>query len=68
MARLPDGVDEASLIDAALARGVKMTGLAHTYHDAGKAQGGLIIGYGAVTPTEIHQGVQLVAEALATLA
>ena len=67
MARLPDGVDEASLIDAALARGVKMTGLSHTYHDADKAPGGLIIGYGNVTPTEIQQGVQLVAEALATL-
>jgi GntR family transcriptional regulator/MocR family aminotransferase len=67
MAQLPDGVDEASLIDAALARGVKVTGLSHTYHDADKAQAGLIIGYGAVTPTDIQQGVQLVAEALAML-
>ena len=67
MARLPDGIDEAALIDAALARGVKVTGLSHTYHDASRALGGLILGYGAVTPSEIDQGVQLVAEALATL-
>ncbi len=67
MARLPVGVDETSLMDAALARGVKMTGLSHTYHDPDAAPGGLILGYGNVTPSEIHQGVQLVAEALATL-
>jgi GntR family transcriptional regulator/MocR family aminotransferase len=67
MARLPDGVDEEELIATAVARGVKVTGLSHTYHDLDTAPGGLILGYGAVTTSEIQQGVQLVAEALARL-
>jgi GntR family transcriptional regulator/MocR family aminotransferase len=67
MARLPEGVDEGSLLSAALARGVKMTGLSHTYHDPETADRGLILGYGNVTPSEIDQGVRLVAEALARL-
>ncbi len=65
LAWLPDGVDEAAVIDRAAALGVRVTGVAGTHFDAERARGGLIFGYGLVTTSEIDEGVSLVAQALA---
>lgn len=67
LAWLPAGVNEAALVTGAAARGVRMTDVAHTYSDPGRAPGGLIFSYGAVTASEIEEGVRLVADALAAL-
>jgi GntR family transcriptional regulator/MocR family aminotransferase len=67
LAMLPPDVDEESIIDAAAASGVRIRGLAPTYHDPSRAPGGLIFGYGLVTPSEIGEGVRLVAGAMASL-
>ena len=64
LALLPAGLDEAAVMARALAAGVKVTGLRHTYQDVAHAPGGLILGYGQVTPAQIDEGVQLLAEAV----
>ena len=67
LAMLPAGVDEAAVIDASAASGVKVTGLRHTYHHPERAPGGLILGYGQVTTSDIDAGVRLVAKAVDAL-
>ena len=64
LALLPRGIDEAVVIDRALAAGVKVTGLRQTYQDAVHAPGGLILGYGQVSPERIDEGVRLLAAAV----
>ena len=64
LALLPRGVDEAAVIDGALAAGVKVTGLRHTYQDPGRARDGLILGYGQVSAAQIDEGVRLLAVAV----
>jgi len=63
---LPRGVDEATVIERALASGVKVTGLRHTYKDPDRAPGGLILGYGQVSAAQIDEGVRLLAAAVAS--
>ena len=64
LAMLPPGMDEENVIDAAMASGVKVRGLAPTYHDPSQAPGGLLFGYGVVTPSEIEEGIRIVARAV----
>ena len=64
LAMLPSGMDEEVVIDAAMASGVKVRGLAPTYHDPSRAPGGLLFGYGVVTPSEIEEGIRIVARAV----
>jgi GntR family transcriptional regulator/MocR family aminotransferase len=66
LALLPPGIDEAVVMERALAAGVKVTGLRHTYHDPERAPGGLILGYGQVPAAQIDDGVRLLAAAVAT--
>jgi len=65
LALLPRGVDEGAVIERALASGVKVTGLRHTYQDPERAAGGLILGYGQVSVAQIEEGVRLLAAAVA---
>jgi GntR family transcriptional regulator/MocR family aminotransferase len=65
LAWLPDGIDEAAVIERAATLGVRVTGVAGTHFDAERARGGLIFGYGLVTTSEIDEGVSLVAQVLA---
>ena len=67
LAMLPSGIDEGAVLDRALARGVKVTGLRHTYHDPTRAPGGLIFGYGQVTASDIDEGVRVVARVVDAL-
>jgi GntR family transcriptional regulator / MocR family aminotransferase len=64
LAMLPAGIDEASVIETALAAGVKVTGLRHTYEDPARAPGGLILGYGLVSVSQIDEGVRLLSKAI----
>jgi GntR family transcriptional regulator/MocR family aminotransferase len=64
LALLPRGVDEATVMERAVASGVKVTGLRHTYHDPAHAPGGLILGYGQVSVAQIDEGVRLLATAV----
>jgi GntR family transcriptional regulator/MocR family aminotransferase len=64
LAMLPRGIDEALVIESASASGVKVTGLRPTYLDPAHAPGGLILGYGQVSASEIDEGVRLVATAV----
>ena len=66
LALLPRGIDEAAVIEQALAAGVKVTGLRHTYQDPVRAPGGLILGYGQVPVAHIDEGVRLLASAVAS--
>jgi GntR family transcriptional regulator/MocR family aminotransferase len=67
LALLPRGVDEAAVLDASAADGVKLTGLSHTYHDPTRAPAGLIFGYGQVDASRIEDGVRVVARAVDAL-
>jgi GntR family transcriptional regulator/MocR family aminotransferase len=67
IAWLPDGVDEAALVERAAAAGVAAYGLA-SYHSARRdAPGGLLFGYGTLTEAEIEEGIRLVAVALSEI-
>ena len=66
LALLPRGVDEAAVIERAVASGVKVTGLRHTYKDPDRAPAGLILGYGQVSAAQIDEGVRLLAAAFAS--
>ena len=66
LALLPHAVDEAAVIERALAAGVKVTGLRHTYHDRADAPGGHILGYGQGSAPQIDEGGRLLAAAVAT--
>jgi GntR family transcriptional regulator/MocR family aminotransferase len=65
LAWLPEGVDEAGVVDRAETLGARVNGVSPTHFDPERAPGGLIFGYGTVTETEIDEGVRLVAQALA---
>ena len=62
---LPDGVDEQAVARRAGAAGVLVYNLSRYGHARAGGPGGLIFGYGAVGESEIVEGVQIVAEALA---
>jgi len=65
LAWLPDGIAERAVVERAEALGVKVNGVSPTHFVPERAPGGLIFGYGAVTTSDIEQGVRLVAEAIA---
>jgi GntR family transcriptional regulator/MocR family aminotransferase len=64
LALLPGGVDEGAVIERSLASGIKVTGLRPTYRDGSTAPGGLILGYGQVSVSQIDEGVRLLATAV----
>jgi GntR family transcriptional regulator / MocR family aminotransferase len=64
--RLPPGVDEPALLQAAGERGVGVEGLSlHRYSASGPP--GVLVGYGGLSEPAIEQGVKLLGEALKTL-
>jgi GntR family transcriptional regulator/MocR family aminotransferase len=67
VAWLPPGVDEAAVVDGALARGVNVNGITPYRRLRGDRPGGLVFGYGTPSETEIEAGIQLVAETLAAI-
>jgi GntR family transcriptional regulator/MocR family aminotransferase len=67
LALLPPGIDEAVVLEAGAAEGVKVTGLRHTYDDPSRAPGGLIFGYGQVPVSDIDAGVRVVARIVDSL-
>ena len=67
LAWLPAGLDERALTDAAAAAGVRVTGLSGTYSDPDRAPADVVLGYGAVTTSQIEEGVVALAEAARSL-
>lgn len=64
LVELPSGVDEATLVSAAAARGVGLEGLAlHRFVPGGPP--GLVLGFAGMPEPAIEQSVRLIAEALA---
>jgi GntR family transcriptional regulator / MocR family aminotransferase len=59
---LPDGVDDAVVAERALAAGVAVQPL--SYHRLRPGPPGLVIGYAAVTPDRLREGVRLLARAV----
>jgi GntR family transcriptional regulator / MocR family aminotransferase len=59
---LPDGVDDAAVAEEALAAGVAVQPL--SYHRLRPGPPGLVIGYAAVTPDRLREGVRLLAGAV----
>ncbi|MDX6610141.1 MAG: GntR family transcriptional regulator / MocR family aminotransferase [Solirubrobacterales bacterium] len=67
LAELPEGLDEAALVNAAAARGVGLEGLAlHRFKPTGPP--GLVLGFAGLPEQAIEQSVRLLAEALAEVA
>jgi GntR family transcriptional regulator/MocR family aminotransferase len=66
---VPADVGEDELVSAAAARGVGLYGLTPYRHAPATAEtpGGLLFGYGRLTPDQIDEGIALVGEALADL-
>jgi GntR family transcriptional regulator/MocR family aminotransferase len=67
VAWLPDGVDEAALIERAATVGVALTGITPAHRIRRDGPGGLIFGYGMPTETEIEEGIRLIAAELEAL-
>jgi GntR family transcriptional regulator / MocR family aminotransferase len=67
VAWLPDGVDEAALIERAAAVGVALTGVTPAHRIPRNGPGGLIFGYGMPSEAEIEEGIRLIAAELAAL-
>jgi GntR family transcriptional regulator/MocR family aminotransferase len=63
LAWLPDGVDEAALVELAAEEGVAVDG-ASPYRIESDGPGGLLFGYGAVNEAGIDEGVRLIAGAM----
>jgi GntR family transcriptional regulator/MocR family aminotransferase len=64
VARLPDGLDEETVVDAALARSVGLYGMeGYRSVPAGRAQA-LVLGYGDVSEDAIERGIRAVREIL----
>lgn len=66
MAMLPPDLTEDALQAAALDRGVGVYGLA-PYWVSGQGPAGVVFGYGSVTEKEVVEGIDLLAEAIASL-
>jgi GntR family transcriptional regulator/MocR family aminotransferase len=64
LAWLPDGVDEATLVERAAELGVGVEGLTPYRSASGDGPGGLLFGYGTVTEAGIEEGVRLIASLL----
>jgi GntR family transcriptional regulator / MocR family aminotransferase len=64
VAWLPDGIDEAALIERAAAHGVALTGVTPYHRIRHDGPGGLIFGYGMPTESEIEEGIRLIAREL----
>ena len=63
VAHLPDGSDEAAVIEAAARRGVAVYGLA-PYRIAREGRPGLIFGYATLGERALAEGIELLAEAV----
>ena len=59
---LPDGIDDAAVAERVLAAGVAVQPL--SYHRLRPGPPGLVIGYAAVTPDRLWEGVRLLAKAV----
>jgi GntR family transcriptional regulator/MocR family aminotransferase len=64
VAWLPDGVDEATVIERAAAAGVAIDGVSPYYTAPRDGPGGLLFGYGTLTEAEIDEAIRLVAGAM----
>ncbi|HZQ97798.1 MAG TPA: PLP-dependent aminotransferase family protein [Chloroflexota bacterium] len=64
MARI-DGVEERALVDAALERGVALYPVGPSYVGPAPEGAGLLLGFGALGPAAVEEGVQRLAEAVA---
>lgn len=68
LVRLPDDLDEAQLVDAALAAGVRVYPLAPYRSSRRRGVGeGLALGYGCVRPDDAEAGVRRLSEVVAAL-
>jgi GntR family transcriptional regulator/MocR family aminotransferase len=63
---LPPDLDEAAVVAAAARRGVTINGVA-PYRIADRGPGGLIFGYATLSERAVHEGVALLAAAIADL-
>ena len=63
MALLPPDLAEEPLQAAALERGLGVYGLA-PYWVSGPGPAGLVFGYGSLTPKEVVEGIELLADAI----
>jgi GntR family transcriptional regulator/MocR family aminotransferase len=61
LAWLPDGIDEATLVERAAELGVGVEGLTPYRSASSIGPGGLLFGYGTVTEGGIEEGVRLIA-------
>jgi GntR family transcriptional regulator/MocR family aminotransferase len=61
LAWLPDGIDEATLVERAAELGVGVEGLTPYRSASSVGPGGLLFGYGTVTEGGIEEGVRLIA-------
>jgi GntR family transcriptional regulator/MocR family aminotransferase len=61
LAWLPEGVDEATLVERAGDLGVGLEGLTPYRSASGDGPGGLLFGYGTVTEAGIEEGVRIIA-------
>jgi GntR family transcriptional regulator/MocR family aminotransferase len=62
LGRLPDGVDDRAVCDAAAARGLDVWPL--SLHAVNRSTRGLLLGYGGVSPALISSGVTALADAI----
>ncbi len=61
LAWLPDGVDEAVLVERAAEAGVGLEGLTPYRSAGGDGPGGLLFGYGTIAEAAIEDGIRIVA-------
>jgi GntR family transcriptional regulator/MocR family aminotransferase len=57
--RLPDGVDESGLVEAARRRGLHIEGASWHFNDAASAPPALVLGYGSIDEAAIRSGLAL---------
>lgn len=55
--RLPPEADEHDVVDRLAEAGILLTGLAEYHHKAEGQEHGLVLGYGAASPTDLHHAV-----------
>jgi GntR family transcriptional regulator/MocR family aminotransferase len=64
VAWLPDGLDEAAVLERVAAAGVAVDGVSPYYGARRGRPGGLLFGYGTLAESEVEAAIQLVAQAI----
>jgi|AntDryMetagUQ889_1029465.scaffolds.fasta_scaffold00178_6 GntR family transcriptional regulator/MocR family aminotransferase len=62
--RLPPEADEHDVVDRLAEAGIRLAGLAEYHHKAERHDRGLVLGYGAASPTDLHHAVAALTEVL----